>query len=129
MKTNVRHTGRSSQRFSLNCLGHETALEQCVRYTFNHGCYWYSQVKIACQEHPDFIRFMSGISEKQSIINHTIMYNMSGIHVTGAPPIFTNVKIVNSEDGIRFLGSGLANEKDVTLKKLKLESVCTIFYV
>ena len=67
---------------------------------------------------------MSGITEKQSVISNIVIANMSGIHVTGTPPVFSNVKIVNSEEGITFLGSGPANEKDVTVKKLKMESVC-----
>ena len=93
-------------------------LSHCSLYTYTYTCYYWSPVTIACEEQASIIQFMSGPSQRHSLLNNVEINNISGIHVTGTPPIFNNVKLVNSVEGIQILGAGPVNEKDISVKKV-----------
>ena len=102
-------------KISFDCEGQEAMLSHCSLSTHTYSCY---SVKIACEEHASIIQFRSGPSQRHSLLNNVEIKNISGIHVTGTPPIFNNVKLVNSVEGIQILGAGPVNEKDIIVRKV-----------
>ena len=61
------------------------------------------------------IHFYIRDEEDTSSLINVIISNVSVVQVSSKPPIMQNVQIVDTDAGLVFVGSGIANEHDIAI--------------
>jgi len=109
---------------TLTCDGSEQDLGHC-RYMVIDSCY--RRVGLVCSTDGTISGLhISTIDDGSvSILENVVMSDLSGIQVSGTPPVIVNVTLENTTFGLVFVGRGIAKEKDIHMRNLTVRKVTT----
>ena len=113
---------------AFNCEGHEDHLSQCTVFRRSGSCSIYRSVGFQCSQYRGGLFFTTREENMASTLNYAVLEGISRIEVSGIPPNIENIVVRDSQDGITFIGAGLAKEKDVTMSGTQFINVgkCSI---
>ena len=114
----------SKRRF--HCTGIESFLHECNYDYVVDTCY--SAIYITCGQpngtlDKSEIIFAAVASEVKSVLRNVIIQSIKSIQVVYMSPVWENVTMNDSENGVVFIGSGALHESDVIIKNTIIKQV------
>ena len=109
---------------TLTCDGSEQDLGHC-RYVAIDSCY--RRVGLVCSTDGRISGLHISTLDDGSVssLENVVMSDLSGIQVSGTPPVIVNVTLENTTFGLVFVGRGIAKEKDIHMRNLTVRKVTT----
>ena len=109
---------------TLICDGSEQDLGHC-RYVAIDSCY--GRVGLVCSTDGRIsgLHISTLDDGSVSVLENVVMSDLSGIQVSGTPPVIVNVTLENTSFGLVFVGRGIAKEKDIHIRNLTVRKVTT----
>lgn len=115
--------GLSPSNLIFQCNGTEKTLFDCPQSELTQGCYHYYKYGITCTGRMAAFHFSSRDNLEVSTLEHVFMDNISGIQVSGTPPVLQHLTLTNSHRGIVFIGAGITKEKDIFMSYVTITKV------